>query len=210
MAKPFSKEYLDSFIGKKQGLLTVLSHFKKGKYNANYFCCQCECGRISEIRVNHFFSDNQTTCGRFHKKYENSIIGTKIYNTWNKMISRCYNPKNKKYYRYGERGISVCKEWKNDYNSFYSWCINNGYRIGLTLDRINNNGNYEPSNCRWATRKQQQRNMCRNKIVTYKNETHCLSEWCEILSLNYSAISSRLLRGWSIERVFETPIRRKG
>lgn len=209
MAKPFSKEYLDSFIGKKQGLLTVLSHFKKGKYNANYFCCQCECGRISEIRVNHFFSDNQTTCGRHHRKYKDAKVGQALYSAWNSMCRRCNNPKDHKYYRYGKRGISVCEEWIKDYNNFYNWSINNGYELGLSIDRINNDGNYEPSNCRWTTRKEQQRNMCRNKLITYRNETRCLSEWCEILNLKYNTISSRLGRKWSINRAFETPIKKK-
>jgi hypothetical protein len=206
MGTPFSKEYLDSFIGKRQGQIVVLSHFKKGKNNSNYFRCQCDCGRIAEIRVDHFFNDKQTTCGTFHKKYENSVIGNKIYNTWNRMINRCYNPKSHKYYRYGKRGISVCKDWLNNYDNFYIWCINNGYKEGLSLDRINNDGNYEPSNCRWTTRKQQQRNMCRNRIITYKNQTHCLAEWCERLNLKYETIKSRLNKGWSIERAFEEPI----
>lgn len=206
MSKPFSKEYLDSFIGTKQGHLTVLSHFKKGKNNANYFRCQCDCGRIAEIRVNHFIHDNQTTCGRFHKKYENSKIGYALYSAWNSLCRRCFNPKHHKYYRYGARGITVCDQWKNDYNSFYNWSIQNGYQLGLSLDRINNDGNYEPSNCRWTTRKKQQRNMCRNKIITYKNQTYCLAEWCEKLNLKYKTINSRLHKGWSIERAFETPI----
>lgn len=208
MGRPFSKEYLDSWVGKRQGSLTVLSHFKKGKYNCNYFFCQCDCGRTAEIRVNHFFGDHQTTCGRFHKKYENSYIGSLLYNTWNRMIHRCYDDTNPKYYRYGGRGISVCDEWRNDYDTFYNWAINNGYQLGLSIDRINNDGNYEPSNCRWATKKQQQRNMCRNKMITYNGETHCLSEWCEMLDLSYDLIRHRLYRGWKPERAFETPIKK--
>ena len=208
MGKPFSKVYLDSIIGTRQGNLVVLSHFKKGKYNQNYFRCKCDCGRISEIRANHFFNDNQQTCGRFHKKYENSFIGNKIYDTWNRMIHRCYDTKHHKYYRYGARGISVCDDWRTDYDTFYNWAINNGYKNGLSLDRINNDGNYEPSNCRWATRKQQQRNICRNRLITYKGKTFCLAEWCELLNLNYGTINTRLHRNWSIEKAFETQIKK--
>lgn len=210
MSKPFSKEHLDSFIGKRQGKLVVLSHFKKGKHNYNYFVCQCDCGRISEIRVNHFINDHQTTCGRLHKKYENSNVGYALYSAWNSMCRRCYNPKDHKYYRYGARGIEVCKEWKNDYDVFYSWAISNGYKLGLSLDRINNDGNYEPSNCRWTTRKQQQRNTCRNKIIQYNGETRCLAEWCELLNLPYVTTNSRLHKGWSVERAFNTPIKSRG
>ena len=204
MGKPFTKEYLDGWIGKKQGSIIVLSHFKKGKYNTNYFRCQCDCGRISEIATSHFFNDNQTTCGRFHKKYENSKIGEKLYNTWNRMIHRCYDPKHHKYYRYGARGISVCDDWRNNYDTFYNWAINNGYKEGLSIDRINNDGNYEPSNCRWTTRKQQQRNMSRNKVIEYKGETKCLSEWCEELNLYYPTIISRLHKGWSSDKALST------
>lgn len=208
MGKPFTKEYLDGWIGKKQGSIIVLSHFKKGKYNTNYFRCQCDCGRISEIATSHFFNDNQTTCGRFHKKYENPKIGEKLYNTWNRMIHRCYDIKHHKYYRYGARGISVCDEWRNNYDTFYNWSINNGYKEGLSIDRINNDGNYEPSNCRWTTRKQQQRNMSRNKVIKYKGENKCLSEWCEELNLYYPTIISRLHKGWSAERALSTPTNR--
>lgn len=205
MGKPFTKEFLDSFIGKKQHNITVISHFKKGKYNSNYFRCQCDCGRVTDISVSHFFNDKQTTCGRFHKKYENSQIGERLYNTWNKMVHRCYDPNNQKYYAYGARGIKVCDEWHNDYDTFYKWAIENGYELGLWIERIDNDGNYCPENCKWATRKEQMRNTRRTKYITYKGETHSLAEWCENLNLYYPTINSRLNKGWSIEKSFETP-----
>lgn len=205
MGKRFTKEYLDSFIGSKQGQIKVLSHLKKGKNNANYFRCQCDCGRISEISTKHFFNDNQLTCGRFHKKYENSEIGEKLYNTWNRMIHRCYDTKNHKYYSYGARGIKVCDEWKNDYDTFYKWAIQSGYQIGLWIERIDNNGNYCPQNCKWATRTEQMRNTRRTKHICYKGKIHSLAEWCEILDLYYPTVNGRLFKGWSVERAFDTP-----
>lgn len=205
MGKPFTKEYLDSFIGKKQGLITVLSHFKKGKNNSNYFRCKCDCGKIAEISTKHFFNDNQTTCGRFHKKYENSKVGERLYNTWNRMIHRCYDPNNHKYNSYGARGIKVCDEWHKDYDTFYKWAIENGYELGLWIERIDNNGNYCPQNCKWATRKEQMRNTRRNNFIEYNSETHTLAEWCENLNLHYKTVNSRLYKGWSVQRTFETP-----
>lgn len=205
MGKPFTKEYLDSFIGKKHNKLTVLERFKKGKNNSNYFRCLCDCGRIAEIRANHLFNSNQETCGRHHKKYENSKQGYLIYSVWNRMKRRCYNPKGHKYYSYGARGIKVCDEWKNDYDTFYKWAIENGYQDGLWIERIDNDGNYCPENCKWATRKEQMRNTRRNNFVDYNGETKTLAEWCEELKLYYRTVNGRLHRGWSIERAFETP-----
>ena len=205
MAKRFTNEYLDGFIGTKQGLITVLCHFKKGKNNKNYFRCQCECGRISEICTNHFINSKQTTCGRFHKKYENSKVGGRVYDTWNRMIHRCYDINHHKYLSYGARGIKVCDEWKNNYDTFYKWAIENGYREGLWIERIDNDGDYCPENCKWATRKEQMRNTRRSKHIEYNGETHCLAEWCEILNLYYPTINGRLHKGWSIEKSFEKP-----
>lgn len=198
MSKKFSKEYLDSLIGKKFNMLTIISHKKKGKYNCNYFVCKCDCGKITEIKSNHILNDNQLSCGCVRVKYEDSKIGTILYDTWNRMIHRCYNVDNHKYPRYGARGIVVCDEWKNNYNAFYKWAINNGFKVGLSIDRVNNNGNYEPNNCRWATRKQQMNNTSRNRYITHNNETHTLAEWCEKLGLNYSTVSVRLHRGKTI------------
>lgn len=201
MSKRFSKEYLNSLIGKKFNMLSIISYKKKGKNNCNYFICLCDCGKTTEIRANHLFNDNQISCGCIRTKYKDSKIGYTIYDTWNRMMHRCYDIKHHKYPRYGARGIIVCDEWKNDYYSFYNWSINNGFKLGLSIDRINNDGNYEPSNCRWATRKQQMNNTSRNRYLTYNNETHTMAEWSDILNINYGTINSRLHRGKSISEV---------
>lgn len=201
MSKRFSKEYLDSLIGNKFNMLTITSYKKKGKNNCNYFVCLCDCGKTTEIRANHLFNDNQISCGCIRTKYKDSKVGYAIYDTWNRMMHRCYDIKHHKYPRYGARGIVLCDEWKNDYYSFYNWSINNGFKLGLSIDRINNEGNYEPSNCRWATRKQQMNNTSRNRYLTYNNQTHTMAEWSDILNINYGTISSRLHRGKPISEV---------
>lgn len=129
--------------------------------------------------------------------------GTKLYITWKHMKSRCYNKNDKDYYNYGEIGITVCDEWRNNFQAFYDWSINNGYQDDLTIDRINNNGNYEPINCRWSDRKTQSRSRKYNNYYTIDGVTHCLSEWCEILNLNYRMVYMRLRRGWTIEKALE-------
>ena len=199
MPKRYTKDYLDSLIGKKFNMLTIVSYKKKEKCNCNYFVCKCDCGKITEIRANHILNDNQVSCGCIRIKYEDSKVGEAIYDTWNRMMHRCYDIKHHKYPRYGDRGIVICDEWKNNYNSFYKWAIENGFKLGLSIDRINNDGNYEPNNCRWTTRKEQMNNTSRNRFITLNNETHTLAEWCEKLGIKYNTASSRLYRGKSAE-----------
>ena len=123
------------------------------------------------------------------------------------MKERCYNENSKSYARYGGRGITICDEWLRDSNAFKSWALSAGYREGLEIDRIDNNKGYSPDNCRWVTKKENARNTSRNKYITWNGETHALSEWCEILGVNYQTVNMRLFRGWSFEKAISTPAR---
>lgn len=115
------------------------------------------------------------------------------------MKTRCLNPSHNKYRLYGGRGIKVCDEWANSFHNFYEWAICNGYRNGLTLDRINSNGNYEPSNCRWATYKLQNNNNRRNHFITYHNKSQTISQWADSLGLTYNTLYGRLyLNNWDM------------
>ena len=125
------------------------------------------------------------------------------------MKTRCYNPSSNKYHAYGARGIKVCDEWKNSFKKFKEWALSNGYGDNLTIDRINNDGNYEPSNCRWVTNKQNTNNTRKNRVITYNGETHTMSEWCEILRVKLGTLSARIYRGWSLEDVKKKPIRKQ-
>lgn len=97
----------------------------------------------------------------------------------------------------------MCNEWEDDFEAFYNWAVNNGYEKGLTIDRIDVNGNYEPNNCRWTDMKQQARNRRSNINYTINGETHCLKEWCEICDIGYQTAYSRLHYGWTIEQALE-------
>ena len=114
------------------------------------------------------------------------------------MLNRCFNSKCADYKYYGSRGITVCNEWKNDFMSFYTWAMRNGYRENLTIDRINNNGNYEPLNCRWITKKEQQRNKRNNRYITYGGKTLCLADWSRLLKIDKNTVKYRLNKGLSL------------
>lgn len=130
--------------------------------------------------------------GENNGRYRHGLCKTRLYRIFGNIKQRCYYKNNKDYKNYGGRGIIVCDEWLKDFKKFYDWAINNGYQDGLTIDRINNDGNYEPSNCRWITKKAQSRNNRNNRIITYKGETHCLIEWSEILKIPYPTLRSRI------------------
>jgi hypothetical protein len=123
------------------------------------------------------------------------------------MRQRCEKPRSAGYYKYGAKGIKVCEEWSS-FEIFRDWAYANGYQDNLTIDRINPCGNYEPSNCRWATQKEQQNNRSNNVHVTYKGETHGLMEWEKVTGIPYHILYDRYRRKWSAERMFEQPIRK--
>jgi hypothetical protein len=121
------------------------------------------------------------------------------------MYGRCYYPTTNGYERYGGRGIKMCDEWLNNPDSFYEWSINNGYKKGLTIDRIDVNGNYEPSNCRWVTKEIQDNNRRTNRKITYKGETKTLSQWSKEYNINIVTLSDRLKTGMTIEEALNKP-----
>jgi hypothetical protein len=125
------------------------------------------------------------------------------------MKSRCYYPKNQYYKHYGGRGITVCDEWRNDYIKFRDWAMCNGYSDDKSLDRIDVNGDYEPSNCRWATRKEQANNTTRNVTIEYEGSIFTISELADAVGIDMHTLWARLNRlGWSIEKSVRTPVRK--
>lgn len=132
---------------------------------------------------------------------------TPEYKTWQKMKERCLSPTSKDYARYGGRGITICQRWKEDFSVFLE-------DMGLrptpqhSLERRDNNGPYAPENCRWATKREQARNTRNNVLLTWNGETHCISEWSEIVHISQLTLAERYRAGWSVERVLTTPVRR--
>lgn len=127
------------------------------------------------------------------------------YQSWASMLGRCCNPNRSHYHRYGGRGITVCERWQHSFQAFLE-DVGPRPTPKHTLDRFpDNNGNYEPGNVRWATRKQQSRNRADNTIITANGETHCLIEWAEQSGLSVGIIQRRISHGWSAERALSTP-----
>jgi hypothetical protein len=123
------------------------------------------------------------------------------------MKQRCYNKNNPKYKNYGARGIRICDEWLNDVSAFIKWSLDNGYDDTLSIDRINVDGDYEPSNCRWATNAEQALNRTDNRLLTYNGVTMTMKEWADKYNLPYKLVESRINSyGWSIERALTEPI----
>lgn len=178
-----------------------------------YWLCKCDCGNETEVVGNDLKSGRTFSCGCYQrersKEYHTThgMCHTRIHDIWLGMKDRCGNVNSAAYHHYGGRGITVCKEWQK-FEPFYEWAMANGYRDDLTIDRIDVNGNYEPSNCRWATWEEQANNTRKNHRLTFNGETHTISEWALILNISYSALASRVQRGWSMDRIFNTPKRR--
>lgn len=144
--------------------------------------------------------------GSKNPRYIDGRKNTRLYRIYNNIKSRCYNEKATSYHRYGGRGIKICDEWLIDFGNFYKWSIQNGYEENLTIDRINNNGNYEPNNCRWTDIKTQSRNKSINHLVTINKLTKPLINWCEEYKINYKTVRDRLKRGWSYKDSLTKPV----
>lgn len=186
------------YIGYSIGCLTVIDEVDK-KGTERCFLCKCSvCGGTHIKRLSNI-KKHGTCCHKFEQPNYKTI-----YNIWRSMKKRCYLKSNASYKHYGARGIKVCDEWLNP-DTFYKWAINNGYDKGLTIDRIDSNGNYEPNNCRWTDWVTQENNRRNNKYITYKGETKTMSEWAKYLNIDYHLIKSRLINGWTFEKAILTP-----
>lgn len=193
--------------GKKFNRWTVISQAEIKK-PGTYWLCKCECGTIKICKGSDLKIGNTKSCGCLQKanasKYskKHGLCGTKIYWVWNTMKGRCSNPNDKRFPLYGGRGIKVCEEWKKDFMSFYNWAISNGYKEGLSIDRINNDGNYEPSNCRWVRQIIQSNNTRTNVFLEFNNQRHTVSEWARMLGMSNDGIMWRIKKYGLCKKVF--------
>ncbi len=190
-------------------LVAIAAPYRNGQTR---WICRCDCGTEGIKLLGTLISGESKSCGcrraavardahTRHGRWK-----TSEYLTWGAMKARCYNPNNKRYENYGGRGIRVCERWRDSFAAFYE---DMGSRPSPkhSIDRIDNDGDYEPSNCRWATASEQLRHTTRNKHITYKGETLCVTDWATRLNLPPKRLRSRLSRGWTVEGALETPLR---
>lgn len=162
-----------------------------------YLHVQCDCGALGEVKPEALTAGKSTQCNRCIN-ITHALSRTPEYRTWLRMRDRCGNPNAPRYKDYGGRGITVCERWA----TFENFIADMGQRPeGMSIDRIDNDGNYEPSNCRWATLIEQARNKRNNRHLTLNGRTQCVAEWAEELGIKKSTIYGRLGKGWSAERV---------
>ena len=210
---------LIDLTGMKFGRLTVIDRAKDGtRANGSTYVrwiCRCDCGKELIVCGGNLRRGYSKSCGCYQKeqlakietKHGQAIHGkrSRLYICWRGIKLRCNNPNNPSYKDYGGRGISMCNEWMNDFQAFNNWAISHGYADNLTIDRIDVNGNYEPSNCHWVTMKEQQNNRRNNHLITHNGETHTMMQWSEITGIAFHTIKSRLKSGWSVERALTEP-----
>lgn len=182
--------------GQKFGKLTVIerAQYKSGR---TAFKCVCECGNTKVIQSALLIAGKTRSCGCLAANNTNQTTHgkshTKLYGVWCSMKSRCNNPNVEHYKNYGGRGIKVCKEWGNDFQSFYDWAYSNGYKDGLTIDRIDVNKGYSPDNCRWSTMKEQCNNRVSNRYFTHNGKTQTLAQWAEETGIRYGTLRFRIM-----------------
>ena len=198
----------NDLTGRTFGRLTVLKRDKdRSKPGRTYYLCKCKCGNKKSIRSDGLTSGDSKSCGCLQKEnilkvVEEHIVthgesNSRLYGIYCGMKARCYNKNRKSYKDYGGRGIKVCDEWLNDFEAFRNWAFKNGYSNDLSIDRIDNDGDYEPDNCRWVNRKQQNRNKRTNRIIEIDGKKQTLTDWCNEVGIGRHTVLDRINKGWN-------------
>jgi hypothetical protein len=196
--------------GKTFGQLTVLQCDSVPGAKTTRWKCICSCGNIKSVSAGELKSGGTKSCGcrKLLLATKHGLYKTAEYAIWHTMKARCLNPKDQGYKGYGGRGIGIHEPWVNDFMAFYNYVGPRPTPLH-SIDRINNNGNYEPGNVRWATRKEQSRNKSHTRLITFDGETMCLTDWAQRLGMAQGTLVFRL-RHWPIQRAFTQPRHRVG
>lgn len=207
-------EFID-LTGKKFGRWTVIGPpVRKEPRREVFWPCVCECGEERVVSGSHLRGGFSKSCGCFARERSKECATkhgkyfTRVYSCYGIMKRRCYDKNLEHYPCYGGRGIKVCDEWlgEDGFQHFYDWAMTNGYEDGLTLDRIDVNGDYCPENCKWATWVEQANNKRNSHFIEYNGERHTYAQWERINGLKQGTISSRIRNWWSIEEALESQL----
>lgn len=198
--------------GQKFGKLLVIREAGRSKTNRIMWLCRCECGVEKVVGRNELRSGDTLSCG-CHKakclhdlRAKHMLTGSKQFIAWRNMKSRCVDPKSDSYYLYGLRGITYDPKWET-FEGFWE-DMGESWREGLSIDRIDVNGNYCKENCKWSTLKEQANNKRSNRILEYKGKSQTVAQWAEECGMKYNSLSQRINKyGWSIEKALTTPVR---
>jgi hypothetical protein len=198
--------------GMRFGKLTVLDRAQNDKRGQSMWNCLCDCGKATVVNGYYLTTEHTRSCGCVKKSMggRNKTHGqsnTALYRVWSTMKRRCHAPTNQKYKNYGARGIKVCAEWKKDFSEFYRWATKNGFQRGLTIDRIDVNGDYCPENCKWSTLIEQAQNKTNNRNIEFCGKTMSISSWERETGICRKTISDRLYKGWSVGEALTKPIK---
>ena len=221
LLKEKTKRKKEDLTGKRFGRLIVVEFNGHNKYRQPRWLCKCDCGNTTVVTGSDLRSGATLSCGCYRKdrimeaKVTHGMSYSNVYPEYNNMKRRCYNENAHNYKHYGGRGIKICDRWLNDIHEFYNdvSVLPNFREEGYTLDRINNDGDYEPGNVRWATRKEQSNNRrpyytCKN-LYEYDGKMRSLKEISDITGISRSTLNNRILKGWEPEKAFNTEVQEK-
>lgn len=200
--------------GQKYNRLTVIERapdfFDKNGKRKTKWLCKCDCGKHVSVATHDLRSGHTSSCGCYQRERtseagkKHGLKHTAIYKKWLAIKDRCFNSRNKRFHCYGGRGITVCEEWKNDFQAFYNYVsmLPHFGEKGYSLDRIDNNGNYEPNNVRWATETEQARNKSNTLYIEHNEERKTISEWSQITGIKYATLLHRYHLGLADKEIF--------
>lgn len=193
--------------GKKYGMLTVIERTGTANDKQALWKCKCDCGNFHTSKGRDLRNGKVKSCGCMSKKWmadaitKHNLTNSRIYKIYHGMKARCYNKNNDRYLDYGGRGITICQEWLDDFMNFYNWSMGNGYSEHLTIERKDNNMGYSPSNCMWATAKEQANNRRTSRLIEFDGKTLTSAQWSGITGIPRTDIENRIDNlGWSVEK----------
>lgn len=185
---------LIDLTGVRYGRLMVIERAGSDKYHNSLWFCKCDCGKNTTVPTGSLKRGLTKSCGCYGvemlksgRNITHGLYGKKgsanrrIHGIWQGILRRCLNSKNRRFYRYGGRGIEVCEDWKNSFESFHSWAISNGYADGLTIDRIDNDGHYSPENCQWVTRSENSWKKSTTILISVNGEVKSATKWAKLI-----------------------------